>query len=115
MSTAMNTIESRAIQPNVYYTLEETADLLRVSQQAVSKLLQSQRINDLKIGKQWRILGAALLNLSERWETEAALVSDWLQASTVRSPKFGTTRMMQSKSEKIAAAGEKEISQHKTN
>jgi len=37
----MNTIESRAIQPNVYYTLEETADLLRVSRQAVSELLIS--------------------------------------------------------------------------
>jgi excisionase family DNA binding protein len=81
-SKTMNTIESLAIQPNVYYTLEETANLLRVSRQAVSELLQSQRINGLKIGKQWRILGAALLDLSDRWETEATLVSDWLQASS---------------------------------
>jgi len=78
----MNNIESLAIQPNVYYTLEETAGLLRVSRQAVLQLLQSQRVYGIKIGKTWRVLGAVLLDLSDRGETEAALVSDWLQASS---------------------------------
>src|SRR5574341_25126 len=78
----MNNIESLAIQPNVYYTLEETAKLLRVSRQAVLRLLQSQRVYGIKIGNTWRVLGAALLDLSERGETETALVSDWLQASS---------------------------------
>ena len=37
----------------------------------------------VKIGRQWRILGAALLNLSSREdESEAALLADWLSAST---------------------------------
>jgi hypothetical protein len=36
----------------------------------------------IKIGKNWRVLGAALLDLSDRNETDAALVSDWLQASS---------------------------------
>jgi hypothetical protein len=37
----------------------------------------------VKIGRQWRILGAALLDLSaHEEETEASLVHDWLAAST---------------------------------
>jgi len=78
-----NTMESLAIQPNVYYTPEEAAQLLRVSQHSVLRLLQSGRARGVKVGRQWRILGAALLDLSAREEeTEATLVADWLAAST---------------------------------
>ena len=78
----MSAIESLAIQPNVYYTVEEAAQLLRVSRQTLLRLLQSERAHGVKIGKQWRVLGAALLELSVRGEeTEAALVHDWLAAS----------------------------------
>jgi excisionase family DNA binding protein len=71
-----------AIQPNVYYTVEEAAQLLRISRQAMLRLLQSGRAHGVKIGRRWRILGAALLNLSAReGETEASLVADWLTAS----------------------------------
>ena len=55
--------ESLAIQPNVYYTMEEAARLLRVSPQTVSRLLQSGRARGVKIGRTWRILGASLLDL----------------------------------------------------
>lgn len=76
-------MESLAIQPNVYYTVEEAAQLLRVSRQSVLRLLQSGRARGVKIGRQWRILGAALLDLSSRdGESEATLVADWLAAST---------------------------------
>jgi excisionase family DNA binding protein len=77
----MQETESRAIQPNVYYTVEETARLLRVSRQSVMRLV-SKRPVGVKIGRQWRILGAALLNLPSREEEgEATLVADWLAAS----------------------------------
>jgi excisionase family DNA binding protein len=78
----MSAIESLAIQPNVYYTVEEAAQLLRVSKQAVLRLLHSGKARGVKIGRQWRILGAALLDLSaQEEETEAPLVRDWLAAS----------------------------------
>jgi excisionase family DNA binding protein len=77
----MQDIESLSIQPNVYYTLEETARLLRVSRQSVMRLV-SKRPVGVKIGRQWRILGAALLNLASREEEgEATRVADWLAAS----------------------------------
>jgi excisionase family DNA binding protein len=80
---AMTAIESLAIQPNAYYTVEEAAQLLRVSKQTMLRLLQSGRARGVKIGRQWRILGAALLDLSaHEEETEASLVHDWLAAST---------------------------------
>ncbi len=78
----MSNMESLAIQPNVYYTVEETAQLLRVSPQAVLRLLRSKQARGVKIGRKWRILGGALLDLAAREEeTEATLVADWLGAS----------------------------------
>jgi excisionase family DNA binding protein len=78
----MSAIESLAIQPNVYYTVEEAAQLLRVSRQAILRLLQSGKAQGVKIGRHWRILGAVLLDLSVREEeTEMSLVRDWLAAS----------------------------------
>jgi len=79
----MDNIESLAIQPNIFYTAEEAANLLRVSRETMLQLLKSNRPSGVKIGRQWRVLGAALLDLSsgER-ETEAAHINDWLNAST---------------------------------
>lgn len=78
----MRNIESLGIQSNVYYTVEEAAQLLRVSQQTVLKLLRSGKARGVKIGRQWRILGKALLDLSAREEdAETSVVSDWLKAS----------------------------------
>jgi len=83
-------MDSLAIQPNMYYTVEEAARLLRVSRQAILRLLRTGQTRGVKIGRHWRILGAALLDLStaagavtaREDESEAALVSDWLAAST---------------------------------
>ncbi len=78
----MITLESLAIEPNIYYTVEEAAQLLRVSQQAVVSLLESGRVRGVKIDVDWRVLGAALLDLTaQEQETEASLISDWLAAS----------------------------------
>ena len=83
MADSATLTESLAIQPNVYYTPEEAAQLLRVSRAAVLRLLQSGRAHGVKIGREWRILGAALLDMSAREEEpEGSLVRDWLAAST---------------------------------
>ena len=78
----MGNLETLAIQPNMYYTVEEAAQLLRVSPQTVLRLLRSGKARGVKIGKEWRILGEVLLNLPTReYETEASLVTEWLGAS----------------------------------
>ena len=78
----MENSEPLPIQPNAFYTVEETARLLRVSRQSVIRLLSHRPIG-VKIGRHWRILGAALLNLpAPDAESETALVSDWLAASS---------------------------------
>jgi len=78
----MSTLESLAIEPNIFYTVEESAQLLRVSQGAMLSLLESARVRGVKIGQDWRVLGAALLDLNaQEQETEASLVSEWLTVS----------------------------------
>ncbi|MEK6304609.1 MAG: helix-turn-helix domain-containing protein [Acidobacteriota bacterium] len=78
----MSALESLAIQPNVYYTVEEAGYLLRVSTETILTLLQSGRARGIKIGEDWRVLGAALLDLTaQHTDSEAALISDWLTAS----------------------------------
>jgi hypothetical protein len=79
----MRTLESLAIQPNVYYTIEESADLLRVPAEAMLMLLQSGRVHGVRINDERRVLGATLLDLSaQEQESEASLVSEWLIASS---------------------------------
>jgi excisionase family DNA binding protein len=78
---AVPNTEALAIQPNVYYTLEEAARLLRVSTGSMRRLLFERRMG-VRIGRHWRILGAALLDLSNPEEnSEASQVADWLTAS----------------------------------
>lgn len=77
----MGNIESLIIYPNVYYTVEETAQLLRVSQKVVLQLLRSEKAHGIKIGRQWRILGKALLDLSAPEATETEVIYNWLEAS----------------------------------
>ncbi len=78
----MSTHESLAIWPNVYYTVDETAQLLRVSEDSILQLLQSGRAKGFQIEQQWRVLGAALLNLSvHQQDTKSSLAADWFAAS----------------------------------
>jgi excisionase family DNA binding protein len=78
----MENSEPLPIRPNAFYTFEETARLLRVSRQNVLRLLSNRPIG-IKIGRHWRILGAAWLDLpGPEAESETALVSDWLTASS---------------------------------
>lgn len=79
----MTALESLAIEPNIFYTVEESAQLLRVPQPAMLSLLESGRVRGVKIGPDWRVLGAALLDLNaQEHETEASLISEWLIVST---------------------------------
>jgi hypothetical protein len=78
----MNIIESLTIEPNVYYTKEEVAQLLRVSHQAIVSLLEAGKLPGMNIDGEWRVLGAVLLDLpSHMQESEASLLSDWLAVS----------------------------------
>ena len=71
-----------AIEPNVFYTLDEVAQLLRVSRAAALRLIKSGRAPAVQIGRQWRVLGAALLNLGDATsEPESEHVRDWWAAS----------------------------------
>ena len=79
----MSTLASLAIEPNIYYTVEESAQLLRVSSQTILSLLKTGRMRGVMIEQDWRVLGAALLDLTaQEQETEASLVSDWLAVSS---------------------------------
>ncbi len=70
------------IQPNVYYTLEEVAALLRVSRRNVMRLLESGVARGIKIGRQWRVLGSDLLQLPRQDEvTDAQLTRALMRLS----------------------------------
>ena len=45
----MESLNSLAIQPNVFYTVEETAQLLRASQPSVLRLLRSGTVRGVKV------------------------------------------------------------------
>jgi len=71
------------IEPNVYYTVDEAAAKLRVSPKTLLRLLRFGKVRGVKIGRQWRILGSTLLDLSiPEGESEADLLADWLVASS---------------------------------
>jgi len=65
MSTLIEAIE---IQPYAYYTVEEAARLLKVSPRTIRNLITQGRLNAVRIGRQWRLLGQELLRLG--WEAE---------------------------------------------
>jgi excisionase family DNA binding protein len=70
------------IHPNIYYTLDETAALLRVSRRSVQNLLENGMAQGVKIGRQWRILGTDLLQLPRADElTDAQLTQAMMRLS----------------------------------
>lgn len=82
-SELMISLKSLAIEPNVYYTVPETANFLRTSQEEVLSLLESGRIRGVRIDHDWRVLGSALLNLTvQDQESESHQVAEWLAVST---------------------------------
>lgn len=41
--------------PETVYTVEQTAELLHLSQETVKRLLRSGRLGGIKIGRLWRV------------------------------------------------------------
>ncbi len=66
-------IQNLEISPNIYYTTEEVATMLRVSRRSVQNMLETGLARGIKIGRNWRILGQDLLqlpNTDEQTDTE---------------------------------------------
>lgn len=61
-------MQNLEISPNVYYTPNEVAIMLRISRQSVKVLLESGLTRGVKIGRYWRILGRDLLQMSRAYE-----------------------------------------------
>ena len=75
-------MQNLEISPNIYYTPEEVATMLRVSRRSVQKLLDAGVARGVKIGRNWRILGYDLLNLRRADEiAETELTRSLLQLS----------------------------------
>lgn len=75
-------MSANAIEPNVFYTPDETADLLRVSRDTITRLIESGQFPAVQIGEQWRVLGASLLKLAApQGESESELIATWRAAS----------------------------------
>jgi excisionase family DNA binding protein len=52
------------VNPNTFYTLEETAGLLRISEGSARKLIMRGMVRAVRIGRRWRVLGRDLLDMS---------------------------------------------------
>ena len=66
------------ISPNVYYTPDEAALMLRVPKRAFRKLLESGAAQGVKIGRYWRVLGRDLLQMSSPEELSDAELTQWM-------------------------------------
>ncbi|SRR6266568_5311772 len=44
------------------YTVKEVSQILQVSEQLAEKLIREQTIRSLRVGREWRVTGAALLD-----------------------------------------------------
>ena len=51
------------IKPNAVYTVNETQELLKVSNSTMKRMLKKELIRANKVGKQYRILGKEILRL----------------------------------------------------
>ncbi|PJA92114.1 DNA-binding protein, partial [Candidatus Kuenenbacteria bacterium CG_4_9_14_3_um_filter_39_14] len=49
------------IKPNAVYTVQETQELLKVSNSTIKRMLKHGLIKANKVGKQYRILGIEIL------------------------------------------------------
>ncbi len=61
-------MQNLEISPNIYYTPDEVAAMLRVSRESVRALLESGATRGVKIGRNWRVLGSDLLQLPRAGE-----------------------------------------------
>jgi excisionase family DNA binding protein len=74
-------VRAVAIEPNAYYTLDEAARALRTSKVQVQTLVQRGELHGIKLGREWRLLGASLLALGMPEGDERAALTN-LSAAT---------------------------------
>lgn len=55
--------QTQEIKPNAVYTVNETQELLKVSNSTIKRMLKHGLIKANKVGKQYRILGIEILRL----------------------------------------------------
>ncbi len=77
-----------AIQPNIFYTPEEVAALLRVPMQSVQELLENGVARSVRIGTDYRVLGQDLLRLPEADATNDSRLNEALLRAS--EPSFAT-------------------------
>ena len=53
------------IKPTAVYTLQEAAEVLRLSEPTLTRWIKSGRLSGYRVGKKYRILGCDLLALFE--------------------------------------------------
>jgi excisionase family DNA binding protein len=59
-------ISLRKIDPNKFYTIEETSDFLDLSSQTIRKFLRESKLEGKKIGRRWHILGKNVINFVKK-------------------------------------------------
>lgn len=50
------------------YSVKETAEILKTSRQQVRKMIQSEELPAVKVGREWRITGNALQEFLDQGE-----------------------------------------------
>ena len=55
--------KNEEIKPNAVYTVQETQELLKVSNSTIKRMLKKGLIKANKVGRQYRILGIEILRL----------------------------------------------------
>ena len=54
---------NQEIKPNAVYTVQETQELLKVSNSTIKRMLKKGLIKANKVGRQYRILGIEILRI----------------------------------------------------
>lgn len=62
------------IEPNAVYTVKETAQLLKMGEATIWRLVKSGELDSVKVGKARRIRGQDLLILLERGAQKASKI-----------------------------------------
>lgn len=66
-----NSIDLRKIDPEINYTLEQTAEFLNLSYSSVLKLKKNNAFNNIKqVGRRYYIPGKAILTYVQKGSTE---------------------------------------------
>ena len=74
----MDNNNNQEIKPNAVYTVQETQELLKVSNSTIKRMLKKGLIRANKVGKQYRILGKEILRLVSP-EVEKKAVKEYLK------------------------------------